>query len=71
MNFVADAIVFSDSITIKVTFSESSHHYLSNDISFVWFRGSPNFAIVFGNDVTVMSQVRFMKNILCILVGLK
>ena len=27
-----------DSITIKITFSESSHHYLSKDVSFAWFR---------------------------------
>ena len=27
---------FSHSITIKITFSESSHHYLSNDVQLMY-----------------------------------
>ena len=42
-----------------ITFSESSHHYLSNGISFVWFFGGPNFFIIFSSDVIVTSRLDF------------
>ena len=42
---------FSHSISIKITFWESSHLYLSSDISFSWFHGGPNFL-----NVSVMTS---------------
>ena len=43
---------FSHSISIKITFSESSHHYLSNDIICLVSRRS-EFSYCFSNDVIV------------------
>ena len=56
-NFTLMAIMFgfSRSVTIKITFSESSYHYLSNDISFAWFYRRPNFPIVSSNEAIVTS----------------
>ena len=41
----------SGSNSIKVTILDNSHQFLSNDMYFVWFCGSPHFPIVFGNDI--------------------
>ena len=43
--------------SIKSSFLDNSHRFLSNDLYFVYFRGGPNFAIVFGNDVIMTSFV--------------
>ena len=44
---------------IKIEFSESSHHYLPNDMSYAWFRGGPSLPIIL-----------VMTSFLCISVGL-
>ena len=66
-NFIQVATIHSLNYK-KFTFSEISHQYLSSDISFVWFRGSPNFPIVFSSDVIDQISENFLS---CILVGLK
>ena len=43
------------SVSIKLTFPESSQHYLSIDVSFASFRGGQNFSIVFSDDVIITS----------------
>ena len=51
----AHNVSHSGSNSIKLTFLNSSHQNLSNDIYFVWFRRGLHFPIVFGNDIIMTS----------------
>ena len=48
-------MVKSTNIGQNFTFSESTHRYPSNDLSFTRLRRGPSFPIVFINDVIVTS----------------